>query len=114
MAQASRRFKSSCGNWKNERSGAGFVRQPDLASVKSLITTEVPIRLAWRYGEIDMSIGIMAGKGDRMVYVDKNAGPLARHVKGIELRLTPDQRHLFHYAVPHQVADGIAAIGAGR
>lgn len=71
------------------------------------------IELSRRYGEIVMPVVIMAGSGDRVAHVDKHAERLARDIEGSDLRLVPDQGHLFHYAVPDEVADAIASVGAG-
>ena len=49
----------------------------------------------------------MAGEGDRIVPVGKQAERLAREVRGAELRIVPGQGHLFHYAVPEQVVAAI-------
>jgi pimeloyl-ACP methyl ester carboxylesterase len=65
--------------------------------------------LSARYREIGVPVVVMAGEGDRIVGVDQ-AERLAGDIAGAELRVVPDQGHLFHYAVPGQVAAAIDAL----
>lgn len=66
------------------------------------------IALSKRYGELDLPVIIMAGQGDLIAHVSKHGERLVGEVKGAELRIVPDQGHLFHYAVPEQVVSAIA------
>lgn len=74
----------------------------------------VPAALASsrRYREIAAPTIIMAGEGDQITHVGAHAERLARDLTGAELRIIPDQGHLFHYAVPEQVAAAIDAVAA--
>jgi|TARA_R100000501_G_scaffold17610_2_gene33080 pimeloyl-ACP methyl ester carboxylesterase len=63
--------------------------------------------LSRRYSELGVPVITMAGKGDLIAHVDKHAERLAGEVSGSDLRIVPDQGHLFHYAVPEQVVAAI-------
>jgi pimeloyl-ACP methyl ester carboxylesterase len=75
--------------------------------------TPAGIVLSARYGELALPVIIMAGEGDLITHIDKHAQRLAEDVAGSELRLVPEQGHLFHYAVPEQVVAAIHDV-AGR
>jgi pimeloyl-ACP methyl ester carboxylesterase len=66
------------------------------------------IALSGRYGELDLPVIIMAGKGDLIAHIAKHAQRLVKEIAGSELHTVPEQGHLLHYAVPEQV---VAAIG---
>jgi pimeloyl-ACP methyl ester carboxylesterase len=66
------------------------------------------IALSKRYGELDLPVIIMAGRGDLIAHVGKHGEKLVGEVKGAELRIVPEQGHLFHYKVPEQVVTAIA------
>jgi pimeloyl-ACP methyl ester carboxylesterase len=65
------------------------------------------IELSRHYREITLPVIVMAGEGDLITRADTHAERLARDIPGAELRTVPDQGHLFHYAVPEQVAAAI-------
>jgi pimeloyl-ACP methyl ester carboxylesterase len=65
------------------------------------------IELSKRYAELRLPMIIMAGEGDVIAFVAKHAERLADAMSGAELRIVPDQGHLFHYAVPEQVVAAI-------
>lgn len=67
----------------------------------------VAIALSQRYGELDLPIIVMAGRGDLIAHVREHAEPFAREVDGADLRIVDGQGHLFHYAVPGQVVAAI-------
>lgn len=69
------------------------------------------VALSRRYGELDLPIIVMAGEGDLVAHVDKHAERFTSEVGGTELRIVPDQGHLFHYAVPERVVAAIADVG---
>ncbi|MFC4595629.1 alpha/beta fold hydrolase [Sphingobium tyrosinilyticum] len=69
------------------------------------------IALSRRYGELNLPVIIMAGEGDQIAHVDKHARKLVNDIAGAELRIIPEQGHLFHYAVPEQVAAAIEEVG---
>jgi pimeloyl-ACP methyl ester carboxylesterase len=50
---------------------------------------------------------IMAGAGDLIVQVSKHPERLVSEIAGAELRVVPGQGHLFHWAVPADVASAI-------
>ena len=56
----------------------------------------------------------MAGTDDAIVDHDSHAGWFHAAVPSSELRLIPGAGHMFHHAVPDQVADAIAAVAARR
>jgi pimeloyl-ACP methyl ester carboxylesterase len=66
------------------------------------------IGLSRRYDELALPIVVMAGYGDLIAHVGNHAERFVREVESAELRIVPEQGHLFHYAVPEQV---VAAIG---
>jgi pimeloyl-ACP methyl ester carboxylesterase len=68
------------------------------------------IALSARYGELDMPVIIMAGEGDLIAHIGKHAERLVKDIAGSELRVVPEQGHLFHYAVPEQVVRAIDAV----
>lgn len=68
--------------------------------------------LSQRYGELALPVLIMAGAGDLIAHVDKHARRLVGDIAGAELRVVPDQGHLFHYAVPEQVVAAIRDVEA--
>ena len=51
----------------------------------------------------------MAGTEDKIVDVDDHAVWFHDALPGSELRLVPGTGHMFHYAVPEQVAEAITA-----
>ena len=57
---------------------------------------------------------ILAGTEDRIVGVDGHAKWFHAAVPGSELRLVPGAGHMFHHAVPDQVAEAITAVADGR
>lgn len=68
------------------------------------------IEISRRYGALAVPIILMAGEGDRIAHVGPHAERFAREVPGAELRIVPGQGHLFHYAVPEQVAEAITDV----
>ena len=68
------------------------------------------LSLSRRYGELALPMIIMAGAGDLIVHVDKHAKRLVGDIAGAELRVVPEQGHLFHYAVPEQVVTAISDV----
>lgn len=68
------------------------------------------IALSKRYGELDLPVIIMAGQGDLIAHVGRHGERLVGEVKGAELRIVPEQGHLFHYEVPEQVVTAIADV----
>jgi pimeloyl-ACP methyl ester carboxylesterase len=72
------------------------------------------IALSQRYGELDLPIVVMAGKGDLIARVDEHAEPFAQEVNGADLRIVEGEGHLFHYAVPGQVVAAIRDVQRPR
>ncbi len=72
------------------------------------------VALSQRYGELDLPIIVMAGKGDLIARVDEHADPFAREVNGADLRIVEGEGHLFHYAVPGQVVAAIRDVQRPR
>jgi pimeloyl-ACP methyl ester carboxylesterase len=73
--------------------------------------TMVPAAAALRarYHELRLPVTIMAGTQDQIVDVDGHAVWFHEAIPGSELRLVPDTGHMFHYAVPEQVAEAVTA-----
>lgn len=65
------------------------------------------ISLSRRYSELTLPVIIMAGEGDLIAHIGKHAEPLAGDIVNSELRIVPEQGHLFHYAVPGRVLAAI-------
>jgi pimeloyl-ACP methyl ester carboxylesterase len=65
------------------------------------------VALSRRYNELAVPVIIMAGAGDLIVHVDKHPERLAGDIAGAELRVVAGQGHLFHWAVPADVAAAI-------
>ncbi len=68
------------------------------------------VEISRRYGALAVPIILMAGEGDCIAHVGPHAERFAREVPGAELRIVPGQGHLFHYAVPEQVAEAITDV----
>lgn len=64
-------------------------------------------RLSKRYRSLSVPVMVMAGEGDRIVRLNGQAERFAREVPASDLRVVPGQGHLFHYAVPDQVAAAV-------
>jgi pimeloyl-ACP methyl ester carboxylesterase len=65
------------------------------------------IALSRRYNELAIPITVMAGTGDKIAWIGHHAERFADEVANVNLVTTPDQGHLFHYAVPEQVIEAI-------
>jgi pimeloyl-ACP methyl ester carboxylesterase len=72
------------------------------------------VTLSKRYGELDLPIIVMAGRGDLIARVGEHAEPFAREVNGADLRIVEEAGHLFHYAVPGQVVAAISDVQRPR
>lgn len=72
------------------------------------------IALSQRYGELNVPIIVMAGRGDLIAHVSEHAEPFARQVDGADLRIVEGQGHLFHYAVPSQVVAAVRDVRRPR
>jgi pimeloyl-ACP methyl ester carboxylesterase len=70
------------------------------------------VALSRRYGELQLPVIIMAGEGDLIAHMGKHAQRLVDDIKGAELRIVPEQGHLFHYGVPEQVVAAIDHVTA--
>lgn len=68
--------------------------------------------LSRRYGEIEVPVVILAGEGDLVAHARRHSERLHEDIAGSELRLVAGQGHLFHYAVPEQVASAIDRVQA--
>jgi pimeloyl-ACP methyl ester carboxylesterase len=67
-----------------------------------------------RYSDLRMPVTIMAGTEDQIVDVDTHPVWFHEAVPGSELRLVPGMGHMFHYAVPEQVAEAVTAMAEKR
>ena len=68
------------------------------------------IALSERYAELTVPVIILAGEGDLIVHPDKHAKRVVADIPGSELRIVAGQGHMFHYAVPEEVASAVAKI----
>jgi len=68
------------------------------------------IELSRHYAEVTVPVIAMAGEGDLIAHVDKHSKRLVEDLAEGELRIVPGQGHLFHYAVPDQIADAIGEL----
>jgi pimeloyl-ACP methyl ester carboxylesterase len=68
------------------------------------------IALSKQYAKLDVRVIAMAGEGDLIAHKGKHAERLAAELKNCELRVVPGQGHLFHYAVPNEVAQAIKEV----
>jgi pimeloyl-ACP methyl ester carboxylesterase len=64
------------------------------------------------YATLDLPVAILAGAGDRIVDVDRQAVALHRALPHSELRVVPGLGHMMHYAVPDDVVAAIDSIAA--
>ena len=96
----------------------GFpVRPSQVRAEAQDAVTMVPAVAAMRqrYQELrELPVTIMAGVEDRVVGVDGHARWFHGVLPHSELRLVPGAGHMFHYAVPDQVADAIAKMADGQ
>jgi pimeloyl-ACP methyl ester carboxylesterase len=95
----------------------GFpVRPGQIRAESQDAVTMVPAVAAMqeRYRDLRLPVTIMAGTHDRIVDVDSHAVWFHGAVPGSELRLVPGAGHMFHHAVPGQVAEAIAALADGQ
>ena len=60
--------------------------------------------LAKRHSELSLPVAIMAGRGDKIVDCDSQAGRLGTELPGSMLTKVPGAGHMIHYIVPEQVA----------
>lgn len=68
--------------------------------------------LAGRYASLDVPVAILAGAGDRIVDVGRQAVALHRVLPQSELRVVPGLGHMMHYAVPDDVVATIDSVAA--
>lgn len=85
----------------------GNVMAYTVSPIAGLLIGPPAVALSRCYGELDLPIVVMAGEGDLIAHVDKHAQRFAGDVRGADLRIVPGQGHLFHYAVPEQVAAAV-------
>ena len=96
----------------------GFpVRPGQIRAEAQDAVTMVPAVAAMRdrYQDLErLPVTILAGTEDRIVGVDGHAKWFHAAVPGSELRLIPGAGHMFHHAVPDQVAEAITAAADRR
>jgi pimeloyl-ACP methyl ester carboxylesterase len=59
--------------------------------------------LAKHYSELSLPVAIMAGRGDKIVDCNSQAGRLEKSLAGCKLVIVPGTGHMIHYSVPEQV-----------
>jgi pimeloyl-ACP methyl ester carboxylesterase len=69
--------------------------------------------LAKQHSELSLPVAIMAGRGDKIVDCDSQAGRLGAELAGSKLVKVPGTGHMIHYAVPEQVVAIIRDIVQG-
>ncbi|MEA1015611.1 alpha/beta hydrolase [Sphingosinicella sp. LY1275] len=72
------------------------------------------VALSRRYRELRLPVIIMAGEGDLIAHIGKHSERLVEDIGGSDLRVVPEQGHLFHYAVPEQVVRAITDVVGRR
>jgi pimeloyl-ACP methyl ester carboxylesterase len=97
----------------------GFpVRPGQIRAESQDAVTMVPavVGMAERVRDLHIPVTIMAGTKDRIVDHESHAKWFQEQIPGSDLRLVPGAGHMFHYAVPDQVAEAIEAVSdrAGR
>lgn len=66
--------------------------------------------LSRHYGELDLPVILMAGKGDQVAGVAEHTERLAADIRDSELRVIADQGHMVHYAAAAEVVASIDAV----
>jgi pimeloyl-ACP methyl ester carboxylesterase len=94
------------------------VRPSQIRAESQDAVTMVPavVGMAERVRDLHIPVTIMAGTKDRIVDHESHAKWFHDQIPGSALRLVPGAGHMFHYAVPDQVAEAIEAVSdrAGR
>lgn len=65
--------------------------------------------LSQHYGELDLPVLIVAGRGDLIAHPSEHAEKLVSRIKGAELRMIEGSGHMVHYTATDAVAEGIVA-----
>lgn len=86
--------------------------QVHAAAADTAAMVPAAIALSRRYGELRMPVIVMAGDGDLIAHAGRHAERVVKDIEGAALRIVPAQGHLFHYAVPEQVAAAIDEVAA--
>ena len=60
--------------------------------------------LAKHHSKLSLPVAIMAGRGDKIVDCDSQAGRLGTELPGSTLTKVPGAGHMIHHIVPEQVA----------
>jgi pimeloyl-ACP methyl ester carboxylesterase len=68
------------------------------------------LEISRRFPELDVPLIVMAGEDDLIAHPNEHAKRFVKEVQGAELRLIPDQGHLFHYAVPDMVVTAMGDV----
>jgi pimeloyl-ACP methyl ester carboxylesterase len=69
--------------------------------------------LAKHYSDLSLPVAIMAGRGDKIVDCDSQAGRLGTELAGSKLVKVPGTGHMLHYGVPEQVVSVIREVVQG-
>jgi pimeloyl-ACP methyl ester carboxylesterase len=69
--------------------------------------------LGRRHSELSLPVAIMAGRGDKIVDCDSQAGRLEMELAGSMLVKVPGIGHMIHYSVPEQVVAVIRKVVQG-
>ena len=91
----------------------GFpVRPSQIRAEAQDAVTMVPavFEMAERVHDLNIPVTIMAGTRDRVVDHESHAKWFHEKIPGSVLQLVPGAGHMFHYAVPDQVAEAIEAV----
>ncbi len=95
----------------------GFpVRPSQIRAESQDAVTMVPgvVGMAERVRDLKVPVTIMAGTEDRIVDHEDHAKWFHTQLPDSVLRLVPGTGHMFHHAVPDQVAEAIEEVGLGR
>ena len=69
--------------------------------------------LAKHHSELSLPVAIMAGRDDKIVDCDSQAGRLGTELAGSKLVKVPGSGHMIHYSVPEQVVAVIRGVVQG-
>jgi pimeloyl-ACP methyl ester carboxylesterase len=95
------------------------LRPSQIRATSSDSTLMIPgaLSLRGRYKELSMPVVIMAGDGDKIVFM-RHAKRLQANIKGSILHIVKGAGHMFHHIATHPVVEAIESVikasGAGK
>ena len=67
-------------------------------------------RLRRRYGELQISIHLIAGADDRVATTKRHSERFGREVGNTELRVIPGVGHMVHYFAQEQITEAVDSL----